>query len=90
MRKSLALDPENPVFIYNSACVQALAGKREEAFKSLERAFVLRPQLVAAAAEDPDLESLREDPAFDDLLARQYLYPAPTNVGGNTFSVNVE
>ncbi len=90
MRKSLTLDPENPVFIYNSACVQALAGKREEAFKSLERAFVLRPQLVAAAAEDPDLESLREDPAFDDLLARQYLYPAPTNVGGNTFSVNVE
>lgn len=89
MRKSLTLDPMNPVLIYNTACVEALAGKRDEALRNLERAFTLQPQLVAAAAEDPDLESLHDDAAFEELLARQYLYPAPMDVGGNTFSVNV-
>jgi predicted Zn-dependent protease len=86
--KGLKLAPENPILIYNMGCMQALQGNRSEALQSLEKAFSLRPSLVTTAHEDPDLVSLRDDPQFTALLEKEYLAPAPTNVGGNSFRVN--
>jgi Flp pilus assembly protein TadD len=86
--KGLKLAPENPILIYNMGCMQALQGNRSEALQSLEKAFSLRPSLVTTAPDDPDLVSLRDDPQFTALLEKEYLAPAPTNVGGNSFRVN--
>ena len=50
---------------YNLACFEALAGNRESALESLERAAELAPARVPkAAAEDEDFDSVRDDPRF--------------------------
>ena len=87
-QKGLKLDPEDPVLHYNMGCVHALKGERTAALASLEKAFVRNPSLVDGAKEDKDLASLYDDPEFQELLSKQYLVPAPENVGGNTFSIN--
>ena len=54
--------------LYNLACCEALAGRREDAIGHLRVAFERRPSLRDAAKEDTDLDSLRDDPAFRSLL----------------------
>ena len=86
--RGLTLAPDDPILIYNMGCIQALQGSRDDALRSLEKAFSLRPSLVTTAHDDPDLVSLREDPQFNHLLEKEYVAPAPTDVGGNSFRVN--
>ena len=51
--------------LYNIACWEALAGRREDALAHLRRAFELRPDNVRKwAREDSDLDSIRGDAAF--------------------------
>ena len=48
--------------LYNIACWEALAGRREEALAHLRQAYELEPDKVREwARDDPDLESLRGD-----------------------------
>ena len=54
--------------LYNLACCEALAGRREDAIRHLRTAFERRPSLRELAREDTDLDSLREDSAFHELL----------------------
>lgn len=54
--------------LYNLACCEALAGRRADAVRHLRTAFERRPSLRELAREDTDLDSLREDPAFHELL----------------------
>ena len=63
--------PDHPGFLYNLACYEALADRREDALTHLARAVELNPRFVEFAAEDSDFESLREDPRFDEALARR-------------------
>ena len=51
---------------YNLACARALSGDREGAFKSL-KASLKHGMTMANASEDPDLESIKEDPRFEQL-----------------------
>jgi predicted Zn-dependent protease len=87
-KRGLSIAPEDPVLIYNLACVQAREGKTKEALNSLEKAFTLQPNLTSTASEDSDLASLYELPEFKALLERQYIASAPSEVGGNTVRVN--
>lgn len=87
-QRGLRLSPEDPVLLYNMACIHALKGERELALRLLERAFTRNPNLVAGAQEDSDLASLYDDDAFKELVSRQYTAPVPENVGGNTYSIN--
>lgn len=53
---------------YNAACYEALAGDSDRAFEHLRRAFRLNPgEARRHAAEDPDLDSLRDDPRFGEV-----------------------
>ena len=65
----LGRHPQSPTLHYGVACVEALAGERDEALASLCTALGLRPQLSDWAREDSDLESLRDDPRFRALTA---------------------
>ena len=56
--------PDHPSLHYNLACYAALAGRREPALEHLRRAVELDPQSREWAAEDPDLDPIRDDPAF--------------------------
>jgi len=64
------VSPGNPFTWYNLACAQARSGDRKDALASLERALeagLPRPEQMKT---DSDLDSLRDEPAFAQLLAR--------------------
>ncbi|WP_291272093.1 S41 family peptidase [Geothrix sp.] len=64
------LDPAEPSFAYNAACCQALLGRADAAFQSLERAVAAGFANADGAARDTDLAPLRTDARWDGLLAR--------------------
>jgi tetratricopeptide (TPR) repeat protein len=54
--------------LYNLAGVRASEGHVDEALALLKEAFHMRPDMKAAAGADPDLNDLREDPRFQELV----------------------
>ena len=54
--------------LYNLACCEALAGRKEEAIGHLRVAFERRPSLRDLAKEDTDLDPLRDERAFRELV----------------------
>jgi uncharacterized Ntn-hydrolase superfamily protein len=62
--------PDDPVLLYDYACVLALTGSPKAAIRNLKRAFELDRTLLNFAKDDPDLKSLRNDPEFQQLMQR--------------------
>jgi len=63
-------DPANPDYYPMFAAANAaLLGKKEEAFKFLEKAYETRQGIMELAVE-PELDNIRSDPRFADLLRR--------------------
>ena len=60
----LADYPEHPSLRYQLACYSALAGDREAALEHLRVAVAGNPETAAWAADDADLDSIRDDPRF--------------------------
>jgi mannose-6-phosphate isomerase-like protein (cupin superfamily) len=54
--------------LYNLACCEAMAGHPEDAIGHLRVAFERRPSLRDIAKEDTDLDSLRGEAAFRELV----------------------
>ncbi|MBM3888541.1 MAG: hypothetical protein FJ388_05370 [Verrucomicrobia bacterium] len=74
--RKLAADlPFFPLAHYNLACVQAERGNVEAAFRSLETAITLGYTDVAHMLQDTDLDRLRSDPRFEELMARAQRTP---------------
>jgi hypothetical protein len=68
LRKAREERPDSWAMAYNSACWEALAGNPDEAFEHMRRARDLNANEVRRyMAEDSDLDSLREDPRFQEL-----------------------
>jgi hypothetical protein len=67
-RKLVRLDPENPTAHYNLACSLALCRKRPDALRSLRKALSLGYDDLDWMQQDPDLEGLKDDPEFQQLL----------------------
>ncbi len=65
--RAAVLSPENPEVLYDLAVIRLAAGKKAEALTALQKALELNPKLKKQAAEDKDLDSLR-NPAFQLLL----------------------
>jgi mannose-6-phosphate isomerase-like protein (cupin superfamily) len=55
--------------LYNLACCEAMAGRKEDAIDHLRQAIEKRPNLRELARRDTDLDPLREEPAFEELVA---------------------
>ena len=55
---------------YNLACVAARRGQKDQCRKWLERMVELRPQTRQHVEQDPDLESVRNEPWFREILSR--------------------
>jgi hypothetical protein len=65
MAEEAALHPDKAGVLYNAACFEALAGRREAALEHLRAAAQIAPDEVRRwTANDSDLDSLREDPDF--------------------------
>ncbi len=69
-RRALAADPEDSGVLYNVACCFAILGEKEEAIKCLEKAVVCGFGHKAWLVHDADLDSVRELPRFQTLLAK--------------------
>jgi adenylate cyclase len=66
--KSLSLEPEDPLVLFNVACLHALIDKREEALGYLERSVKNGFGHKASMASDPDLNSIRRTPWFQAIV----------------------
>ncbi len=70
-KRLVALRPNDPLAHYNLACSLALLKKPEQALKTLRRAVELGYRDFRYMREDRDLDSIRHDPRFRQLL-REY------------------
>ena len=70
LRKAREERPDAWAMVYNSGCWEALAGNPEEAIAHLRRAREMNPDEIRPYLEgDTDLDPLRDDPRFQELLA---------------------
>jgi hypothetical protein len=67
-RELLEAHPEYTGIAYNVACVESLAGRKEDALKHLRMAIERSDQLRQLATEDSDFDPIREEPAFKALV----------------------
>ena len=66
--RALALDPEDAGVLYNTACLNAVAGRSEYAIELLEKAVQNGFGHREWIDNDPDVASLRDHPRFQALL----------------------
>lgn len=67
-RELLESHPEYPVLFYNVACCESLAGRKADAIEHLGLATGRSDRLRSLAATDSDLDPIRDDPAFKELV----------------------
>ena len=70
-KRLIALRPTDPLAHYNLACSYALLKRPDHAIKALRRAVELGYRDFRYMREDRDLDSIRHDPRFRQLL-REY------------------
>ena len=64
--RALGEHPGNPNVLYNLACVEALAGRRDEALEHLAQAVEGDPRTREWAQSDSDFDAIRSDARFPD------------------------
>jgi quercetin dioxygenase-like cupin family protein len=67
-RDLLEADLPYPELVYNVACCESLAGRKADAIEHLRRALELWEPLRSLAKEDSDLDGIRDEPAFKELV----------------------
>jgi len=64
VREGLEAQGESARLLYDLACLESRAGRRDDALEHLARAVALDPKFGEHAQDDPDLDELRGDPRF--------------------------
>lgn len=64
------LRPHDATVLYNLACSYSLTGQTEHAFAALHRALAAGYSDFKWMAQDPDLETLRKHPLYDEVRAK--------------------
>ncbi len=68
-RELIAAHPTNAQLIYNIACCESMAGRTADAMEHLRAAIAIAPDpLRRLAAEDSDLDAVRGEPGFRELV----------------------
>lgn len=74
LKEALLLDPDHITNLYNFACLLALKGKSADAIVYLEKAADAGWVDFVHLGRDPDLDSLRELPAFKKFIDNKPVY----------------
>jgi len=69
-RRALILEPDDPMVIYNVACIYSLAGCAAEALDCIERAVDAGLTQRGWLEHDSNLDLIRKEPRFQALLKR--------------------
>ena len=67
--QALELSPGDPVMLYNCACLYSRLGQIDRALDALRQALAAGYANRGWAKQDPDLNPLRENPQFQELMA---------------------
>ena len=60
--------PGNALALFNTACMESLLGRRDEAIAHLADALKTAPTLLEQAQQDDDFAPIRDDPRFQKLV----------------------
>lgn len=71
LANSLETYPDDAGVLYNLACAESMAGRRQDAIAHLRRAIELDGDFRDAAEKDTDFDAVRDDPAFGSAVAGQ-------------------
>jgi adenylate cyclase len=69
-RRALTLEPDDPMVLYNVACIYSMAGRASEALDCLEKAVDAGLTQRGWFEHDSNLDFVRSDPRFQALLKR--------------------
>jgi adenylate cyclase len=67
-KQALAMDPRDPMVLYNVACIQSLAGFSDDALDSLETALQCGLSMEGWIDHDSNLDPVRTHPRFKRLI----------------------
>jgi mannose-6-phosphate isomerase-like protein (cupin superfamily) len=67
-RELIKAHPEYPMLLYNVACCESLAGRTTNAIEHLRLAIERGDRFRSFAAGDSDFDSIRDEPAFKELV----------------------
>ena len=67
-RELVDAHPEYPLMLYNLACIESLAGRKEDALEHLRQGIARSDRFRELAAEDSDFDPIRGEPAFKELI----------------------
>lgn len=67
-RELVESEPRYAVPLYNLACCESLAGRTDDALEHLRQAIELMGGMRSYAKDDSDLDPIREEPAFKELV----------------------
>jgi quercetin dioxygenase-like cupin family protein len=70
-RELIETQPPYAEPVYNLACCEALAGRPADAIEHLRRAIELHEPLRELAQTDSDLDPIRDEPSFKELIGRK-------------------
>jgi hypothetical protein len=70
-RELLEAHPDDARLLYNVACCESLAGRTADALEHLARAIEMSEHCRVLAKDDSDFDAIRDQPAFEELIARQ-------------------
>jgi tetratricopeptide (TPR) repeat protein len=62
--------PGDPGFLYNLACAESRLGRKESALRHLRESVEADPQFKKNALEDPDFDSIRDEPEFSAITGQ--------------------
>ncbi|MEI8176749.1 MAG: hypothetical protein WCG78_07795 [Candidatus Omnitrophota bacterium] len=74
-KKLLEIDPQEPTFHYNLSCDYSLLKEPDSCLESLAEAIRLGYTDLEHIEKDPDLDYVRHNPRFKELLASIRAYP---------------
>jgi hypothetical protein len=60
--------PQYPMLFFNLACCESLAGRTSDALDHLRHAIEMSEEFCASAKDDSDLDPIRDEPAFKQLI----------------------
>jgi tetratricopeptide (TPR) repeat protein len=75
-RELIEAHPEYAAPLYNLACCESLAGRKEEAIKHLRLAIDGNEPFRSMAVEDSDFDPIRDEAAFKELVSSSAAEPA--------------